>query len=520
MLHQITKALFGLTFFILVGLIAVPVDAAVSTVTPEFSGSADELVYATRIRNSTIDPGGEMAIAYPSEDQQTIFVAAYDSFEAWSEVSSINNELGTAASYVSIRQLGILPVRTYWIVHWVTDHFASDGTFLSSTYHVWEVRRDGSLYESGVTTGTWDEEKIKSHATEAGKALLEIIPVSQPDYNGYIVMWSDENKIYANDWWIDWYEGDTNFQLMHGDISTGLFRQSYSVSPYRTPKYGYAQIPFFIASYSDGQLRYSKFSEGTNKVKADFTKTWNVQSEEGEMLTTVLGTGKQSHIFFRDGDTLQWKQFASNGDRLDQETIASIDDLTPEKIKAVYNPYGEGQLVVSWITGEGENASVYFRYWTPGTGWNDVTLLDEDIATGSKPLIQMFKNGRLEISWKDQTNTVYETTYTPSTKSWSEAQSVFSNSSNVQIKQLANLSLVSGSGKKTLMYIQKNNQRYLRRWNMGLDHQFEDYVLPEGFDLLQHSVVKRKDFTPWYFALVQDGQILKSIIAEENSLFE
>ncbi|MEK7540555.1 MAG: hypothetical protein AAB558_04890, partial [Patescibacteria group bacterium] len=76
--------------------------------------------------------------------------------ETWSEVTSIDNEPVSGASQVSMRQLGILPVRTYWIVHWVTDHFASDGTFLQSTYHVWEVERDGSLDESGVTTGTWD----------------------------------------------------------------------------------------------------------------------------------------------------------------------------------------------------------------------------------------------------------------------------------------------------------------------------------------------------------------------------
>ncbi len=419
-----------------------------------------------------------------------------------------------------MRQLGILPVRTYWIVHWVTDHFASDGTFVRSTYHVWEVERDGSLNDSGVTTGTWDEEKIKSHATEAGEAVLEIIPVSQPDYNGYIVMWRDENKIYANDWWIDWYEGDTKFQLDHGDITAGLFRQSYSIIPYTTSQYGYARIPFFVASQNEGQLRYSKFSEGTNEVEADFTKTWNLENAEGEILAPLLGSGKQSHIFFKDGDTLEWKQFASNGDKLDQETIAAIDGLSAEQMNAVYNPYGDGQLVVSWITGEGEDASIYYRYWTPNTGWNDVTLLDQNIATGLKPLVQGFKNGRLQISWKDQTNAVYEVTYTPSTKTWSEAQQVFSNSSNVQIKKLENRSLVSGSGKKSLMYIQKKNRRYVRRWNMGLGHQFEDYALPEGFNLLEHTVVKRKDFTPWYFALVKDGKTLKSVIAEENSLFE
>ncbi|MEK7540554.1 MAG: hypothetical protein AAB558_04885 [Patescibacteria group bacterium] len=69
MLHQIAKGIYGLALLSLVGLFAVPVDAAVSTITTEFSGSGDELVYAARIRGSSTDPGGEMAIAYPSEDQ-------------------------------------------------------------------------------------------------------------------------------------------------------------------------------------------------------------------------------------------------------------------------------------------------------------------------------------------------------------------------------------------------------------------------------------------------------------------
>lgn len=247
-------------------------------------------MFAERVTDTR---GPEMAIAYPTEDGDGVWVRSYWGIsQAWSTPVSITTGLIDGALYSEVKDIELVAVDMFWVVSWQVDFYDTAGAYMQTQTMVRSVHTNTGILSRYPTDV---HNFLRSGAITAWQTVLNVYPVDpSTSYDYYVLFTNEDNTLQLNEW-------ISNDNVWGEEV---VLAEASTSDPVVVRGTGVYENSFYVLSDDNG-IALERVEAASGSTIADFDVSLT-SDEEAVLLDADLGKDNVLHVLYSIGEKVYW----------------------------------------------------------------------------------------------------------------------------------------------------------------------------------------------------------------------